>query len=147
MTTSRPGTPYGRLIHEVTETVAIPHTYTLLIWGTTMAAVEHHGLPDIWSVLLMLVGACAAYIVVGRIAHRRHGARSAVERRVIAHPYRVATGNILTLLLAVGVSWAVASVPMVHLAWLLTGLAGTTTYLVGMAAQAYVVARLTPVEE
>lgn len=127
--------------------MAIPHTYTLLIWGTTMAAVEHHGLPDIWSVLLMLVGACASYVVVGRIAHHGHGSRPAVERRVIAHPYRVATGNILTLLVAVGVSWGVASVSIVHLAWLLTGLAGTAVYLTGMAVQAYVVARRAVVEE
>jgi len=145
--TSPPRTPYGRLVHEITETVAIPHTYTLLIWSTTMVTVEHHGLPDVWSVLLMLLGACAAYIVVGRIAHRRHSARPAVERRVIAHPYLVATGNVGTLFAATAVCWAVSWVPVVHLAWLLTGVAGTTAYLTGMAVQAYVVARRAPVEE
>ena len=147
MTSSRPRTPYGRLIHEVTETVAIPHTYTLLIWCTTMVTVEHHGLPDVLSVMLMLAGACGAYVVVGRIAHHRHGNRPAVERRVIAHPYLVATGNLATLFLATGVCWLVSAVPLVPLAWLLTGIAGTTTFLVGVAVQAYVVARAVTVEE
>ncbi|UUT36320.1 hypothetical protein [Microbacterium elymi] len=135
------------MIHEVTETVAIPHTYTLLIWSTTMVTVEHHGLPDLLSVVLLLVGACSAYVVVGRVAHHRHGNRPAVERRVIAHPYLVASGNIVTLIVATGVCWAVSIVPLVHLAWLLSGLAGTTTYLIGVALQAYVVAHAVPVEE
>jgi hypothetical protein len=147
VTTSPPQTPYRQLIHEVTETVALPHTYTLLIWCTTMVTVEHHGLPDLVSIVLMLAGACAAYVGVGRIAHRRHGSRPAVERRAIAHPYLVASGNIATLLAATAVCWAVSTVPPVHVAWLLSGLAGTTTYLAGVAVQAYVVARLAPVTE
>ncbi|WP_417561918.1 hypothetical protein [Microbacterium sp.] len=147
MTSSRPRTPYGRLVHEVTETVAIPHTYTLLIWCTTMVTVGHHGLPDVLSVLLMLAGACTAYVVVGRIAHRRHGNRPAVERRAIAHPYLVATGNLATLFAATGVCWVVSAVPSAQLAWLLTGIAGTTVFVIGVAVQAYVVARLAPVEE
>jgi len=147
LATSRPHTPYGRLIHEVTETVAIPHTYTLLIWATTMVTVEHHGLPDFLSVLLMLLGACGAYVVVGRIAHHRHGNRPAVERRAIAHPYLVACGNIATLVVATAVCWAVSTVPLVHLAWFLSGVAGTTMYLIGVAIQAYIVARVAPVEE
>jgi hypothetical protein len=147
VSTSPPRTPYRRLIHEVTETVALPHTYTLLIWCTTMVTVEHHGLPDLLSIVLMLTGACGAYVVVGRVAHRRHGPQPAVERRVIAHPYLVATGNIATLLAATGVCWMVSTVPAAHLAWLLSGLAGTTTYQVGVAVQAYIVARVAPVTE
>jgi hypothetical protein len=59
----------------------------------------------------------------------------------------VASGNIATLLAATAVCWAVSTVPPVHVAWLLSGLAGTTTYLAGVAVQAYVVARLAPVTE
>jgi hypothetical protein len=147
VSTSQPRTPYGRLVHEVTETVAIPHTYTLLIWCTTMVTVEHHGLPDVLSILLMLAGACGAYVAVGRVFHRRHGNRPAVERRAIAHPYLVATGNIATLFVATGVCWLVSTVPLAPVAWLLSGIAGTTTFLAGVAVQAFVVARIAPVEE
>lgn len=139
-------TPYGRLVREVAETVALPHTYTLLIWSTTMVTVGHHGLPDLLSVILMLIGACGAYVVVGHLTRHRRGMTPAAARRAITRPYLVATGNIATLLVATGVCWVVSMVPPAPVAWLLTGIAGTTTYLFGVAAQAHIVARREPVE-
>ncbi|GAA3753602.1 hypothetical protein GCM10022240_03200 [Microbacterium kribbense] len=140
----RPRTPYRRLVHEVAETVALPHTYTLLIWATTMVTIERHGLPDLLAVFCMLFGACAGYIGIGRIAHRRHGASAAVRRRAIAHPYLVACGNITTLAVATLACAATALIPAVHLAWLLVGFVGTAIYLLGIAVQAHVVARFVP---
>jgi hypothetical protein len=133
---------YRGLVHEVAETVAMPHTYTLLIWATTMVTVAHRGLPDLISIFCLLVGACAAYIAVGRIGHRIHDARPAVHRRAITHPYLVACGNLATLAAATGACAAVSLITVDHLAWLAVGITGTSVFLLGIALQAVVQPRI-----
>lgn len=132
---------YRRLVREVTETVAMPHTYTLLIWCTTMVTVFHHGIPDPLSILCLLAGACAAYVVVGRFAAGLRVADPAAAPRVVTHPYLVACGNFGTLAVATGVCAVVSLIPVVPLAWLAVGVAGTTVFLLGIAAQAVLARR------
>lgn len=130
--------PYRALLREISEKVALPHTYTLLIWVTTMASVAHNGVPDLLSIFCMLAGACTAYVVVGGLSR---GRGAAPLQPTIAHPYRVAVLNIVTLGIAAAACAGVAYLPEVHLAWLAVGLTGPTIFLLGVAAQARLVAR------
>lgn len=141
---------YRSLLYLVARAVAFPHGYTLLIWATTMITVDQRGLPDTAAIFSMLIGACSAYIALGRlgvarfsrISTRQSQADAAQSRttsstspRMVNQPYLVATANFATLFLATGVCALAARIPETLLAWLAVGLLGTAVYLAGIAVQ------------
>lgn len=128
---------YPRFVHAVANTVALPHGYTLLLWCTTMVNIERHGIPDVVSVFCLLAGACTAYAGVGRVGR----SDLADERVSLERPYRAATGNFVTLATATGVCVLASFIPITFLAWLVVGFVGTAVYLLGCAAQAFLVTR------
>ncbi len=133
---------FSPLLHTVSQTVAFPHGYTLLIFGTTMITTHVHGAPDPLSIVAMLVGACVAYTTVGLFAKRGTGRLEPGQHRLITAPFVVATANLLTLLIATGACASTAYLlPEPHLAWLVTGLLGTTVYMLGITVQAYTISR------
>lgn len=148
---------YRSLLYLVARAVAFPHGYTLLIWATTMITVEQRGLPTTSGIFAMLVGACGAYIALGRIGvarfHRistRQSQQAAAQPsddahpspRMVNQPYLVASMNFATLFLATGICAAAARIPHPLLAWLSVGLLGTGVYLSGIAVQNEVTERV-----
>lgn len=124
---------YLSSVQTVTGTVALPHGYTLLIWGTSMITVDSHGPPGVPAIFGMLVSACTAYIMVGGLGSLgRRGFDAPPTRR----PYAVATANIVTLSAVTGSCALVAAlVPFAPAAWLVVGFTGTAVYLAGVALQ------------
>src|SRR5699024_7265839 len=124
---------YRPLLYVVSRMIAFPHGYTLLIFGTTMITSHRHGLPDVLSIFAMLVGACLSYIAVGAFAKRGNRRR---KLRTIDTPFVSASANFVTLCAATGACAGTSLIPNDHLAWLVTGLTGTTVYMLGIAGRA-----------
>lgn len=139
--TESTGTHYWPLLHTVSQTVAFPHGYTLLIWGTTMITATRLGLPGALDVFCMLVGACLAYVAVGNVAKKGAGRFGPGQRRLITQPFVAASANILTLVAATGACALMSLIPSAPLAWLAVGVTGTTVYMFGITLQAFVISR------
>lgn len=129
------------LLHTVSQTVAFPHGYTLLIWGTSMMTVSRHGLPSMLSIFCFLAGSWFAYVTTGSYAKHEAGRLGPGQQRLITQPFVVASANILTLFLATGAGAIVSMIPLPVFAWLAVGVTGTAVYMFGIALQAFLISR------
>ncbi len=113
-------------------TSALPYGYTLTIW-TTGAILSHaRGIPDTGQALLLLVGAVAAYALVGGIAF------GGLSEQLAPPPSRAAVWGALHLV-SVGAAIAAATV-VAHtvtgiVVWPLDGFLVTAVYLLASALQ------------
>jgi hypothetical protein len=111
---------------------AAPYGYTLTIW-TSGAVLSHaRGIPNTGEALLFLIGAVAAYALVGGLAFV--GAEEALK----PHPTRAVVWgglHIFSVGFAIGAASVVAHTIRNPLAWPLGGFLATAVYLVGSALQ------------
>lgn len=111
---------------------AAPYGYTLTIW-TTGAILSHaRGIPDTGEALLLLVGAVAAYALVGGLAF------GGLTDRLVPEPARAAVWGGLQFFsvgLAIIAATVVAHVVKDIAAWPLDGFLVTAIYLLAAASQ------------
>ena len=111
---------------------AAPYGYTLTIW-TTGAILSHaRGIPDTRDALLLLVGAVAAYALVGGLAF------GGLSEHLMPEPARAAVWGALQFIsvgLAIGAAALVAHYVDSVAAWPLDGFLVTAIYLLASAFQ------------
>lgn len=127
------------LLETVSQTVAFPHGYTLLVWGTSMITVSRHGLPSVAGIFCFLTGAWLAYVMSGSYAKHETGRLQPGQHRLVTQPFVVASGNIVTLCLATAASALAGLIPVSILAWLAVGFVGTGAYMIGITVQALLI--------
>jgi hypothetical protein len=111
---------------------AAPYGYTLTIW-TTGAILSHaRGIPDTGEALLLLMGAVAAYAIVGGLAF------GGLSEHLMPEPARAAVWGGLQFFsvgLAIGAATLVAHTVKSVAAWPLDGFLVTAIYLLASALQ------------
>jgi len=104
---------------------AMPYGYTLTIWATHDVLTNEHGNPGVGDVLLFVVGAIAAFTLLGLVAER-----------LSPPPWQPGRGDMIRAgaihAIAIGVAFAaataIATIPGA-IAWGLGSLAATALYL------------------
>lgn len=111
---------------------AAPYGYTLTIW-TTGAILSHaRGIPNTGEALLLLIGAVAAYALVGGVAF------GGLSEHLVPEPSRAAVWGGLQFFsvgLAIGAATVVAHVVEGIAAWPVDGFLVTAIYLLASASQ------------
>ena len=126
------GVRYRSALRATVATSAAPYGYTLTIW-TTGAILSHaRGIPDSAEALLLLIGAVAAYALVGGLAF------GGMSEHLVPEPARAAVWGGLQFI-SVGLA-IVAATLVAHLvtnigAWPLDGFLVTGIYLLASACQ------------
>lgn len=116
---------YVSALATVTHGSALPYGYTVTVWTSGAVLIHHRGLPSTGQVFLFMVGAVAAFAVLGGIVRLGQGvpfdpAPSALRRTGMLH------------LVAVGAALGAATlVALIHsgIAWPLGAFVATATYL------------------
>ena len=126
------GVRYRSALRATVAASAAPYGYTLTIW-TTGAILSHaRGIPNTSDALLLLVGAVAAYALVGRLAF------GGMSEHLVPEPARAAVWGGLQFI-SVGLA-IVAATLVAHIvtnigAWPLDGFLVTGIYLLASASQ------------
>lgn len=109
-----------------------PYGYTLTIW-TSGAVLSHaYGIPSTTAALLFLLGAVAAYALVGGLAF------GGLSERLMLEPTRAAVWgglHFLSVGLAIGAVSLVARWDATFAAWPLGGFLATALYLLASASE------------
>jgi hypothetical protein len=109
-----------------------PYGYTLTIW-TSGAVLSHaHGIPSATDALLFLIGAVAAYALVGVLAF------GGLSEHLMLEPTRAAVWgglHFLSVGLAIGAASLVARWDATFAAWPLGGFVATALYLLASASE------------
>ena len=111
---------------------AAPYGYTLTIWTTGAVLTHARGVPGTTEALLFLVGAVAAYALVGGLAF------GGLSERLVPEPARAVVWGGLHLFsvgLAIGAASLIAHLVKDVAAWPLDGFLVTALYLVASASQ------------
>jgi hypothetical protein len=113
-----------------------PYGYTLTIWTSGAVLAHAQGIPSAVAACLFLIGAVAAYAVVGLLAF------GGLSEQLSIEPTRAAVWGDLHFI-SVGLAIAAASL-VAHLdskpaAWSLGGFVATALYLLGSASELTVV--------
>lgn len=115
---------------------AVPYGYALTVWATHGVLTNEHGNPDVWDVILFIVGAVAAFTLLGLIAGR-------VSSRPLptgqADLIRAGAIHVLAIGVAFGAATLLALIPGA-IAWALGSFAATALYL-SIASFEIVIAR------
>jgi hypothetical protein len=123
---------YRAALRTTVATSALPYGYTLTVW-TTGAILSHaRGIPDTGEALLLLVGAVAAYALVGGIAF------GGLSEQLAPPQARAAVWGALHLIsvgAAIVAATAVAHTVQGTVAWPLDGFVVTAVYLLVSALQ------------
>ncbi len=126
------GVRYRSALRATVAASAAPYGYTLTIW-TTGAILSHaRGIPTTTDALLLLVGAVAAYALVGGLAF------GGMSEHLVPEPSRAAVWGGLQFIsvgLAIVAATLVANVVHNIGAWPLDGFLVTGIYLVAAASQ------------
>ena len=104
---------------------AVPYGYTLTIWAAHGVLTNEHGNPDVFDVLLFILGAVTAFALLGTIAER-----------LSSQPLKPGRGDLIRAgavhAVAIGVAFAAATVIALipgAIAWALGSFAATALYL------------------
>jgi hypothetical protein len=123
---------YRSAIRATVVASAAPYGYTLTIW-TSGAVLSHtRGIPNTFEALLFLIGAVAAYALVGALAFVR------VEQALPPDPARAVIWgglHIFSVGLAIVAASLVAHMMGSVVAWPLGSFLATAIYLLGSAVQ------------
>lgn len=127
-----PWVRYRSALRTTVAASAAPYGYTLTIW-TSGAVLSHaHGIPSTSAALLFLIGAVAAYALIGGVVF------GGLSEQLVPEPARsVVWGGLhfLSVGAAVVVASLVAHSVVSTAAWPIGGFLVTGIYLVGSAAQ------------
>lgn len=111
---------------------ATSYGYTLTIWATGAVVLHHRGIPTEADALSFVLGAIAAFAVVGFVANR------GLPRVSPPHPRSFRLWQALHLLsVAVAIGGAAVITRLLHtwMAWPASGFTATAAYLMVLAAQ------------
>lgn len=104
---------------------AVPYGYALTVWATHGVLTNEHGNPDVWEVAIFILGAVAAFTMLGLIAER-----------VSPRPLRPGQGDLIRAgaihAVAVGIAFGAAALIALipgAIAWALGSFAATALYL------------------
>lgn len=117
---------------------AVPYGYALTVWATHSVLTNEHGNPDVWEVALFIVGAVAAFALLGLIAER-FAARTLQPARVDL--IRAGTIHVVAIGIAFGAAALIALLPGA-IAWALGSFAATALYLSIASVELVVAQRL-----
>ena len=120
---------------------AVPYGYTVTIWSSGAVLTRHHGIPSIGEVFLFMVGALAAFALLGCIVRIGRGTcpdppRGALRRTGMIH--LIAAGA------AVGAAALVALIES-GVTWPLGAFVATATYLALATVELAIVESRSPV--
>ncbi len=121
----RPGGGYASALATVLHGSAIPYGYTVSIWTSGVVLIRHRGLPTTGQAFLFVVGAVAAFVVLGSIVSLSRAAPVDPPPGALRH-----TG--MSHLLAIGGALGLASlISMIKsgVDWPLGSFAVTAAYL------------------
>jgi hypothetical protein len=123
---------YAAALRATIATSAGPYGYTLTIW-TSGAVISHaRGIPGSVQALLFLIGAVAAYALVGRFAYGGFSQELCSDRAVST----VWGGlHLISVASAIGAATLVAHFLRDDAAWALSGFLATAIYLLGSAVE------------
>ncbi|HET6570000.1 MAG TPA: hypothetical protein VFG58_00720 [Solirubrobacterales bacterium] len=104
---------------------AVPYGYTLTVLSSHSIVSHSHGPPSVFDILLFVVGAIAAFAMLGLLAERL-----APEPLELGHADMIRAGviHVVAIGLAFGAATLIALIPGVA-AWPLASFAATTLYL------------------
>ncbi len=126
------GVRYRSALRATVAASAAPYGYTLTIW-TTGAILSHaRGIPNTPEALLLLVGAVAAYALVGGLAF------GGMSEHLVPEPARAAVWGglqFISVAAAIAAATLVAHLVTGILAWPLDGFIVTGIYLLAAASQ------------
>jgi hypothetical protein len=115
-----------------------PYGYTISLGGSIALANERLGSPHLGGALLMMLGAVAAFVLLGAAAQGSIAPHSLPG----APPTVWGNAHVVSAGLALFAVWGVDHFAEGGPGWLFTGFAATGVYLVGCAAQQLAVGRL-----
>ena len=124
--------PLAATLRWVVASSATSYGYTLTIWATSAVVLHHRGIPTEANALAFVLGAIAAFAVVGFVANR------GLPRVSPPHPRSFRLWQALHLLsVAVAIGGVAVITRLVHswIAWPASGFTATGVYLVVLAAQ------------
>ena len=125
-------TTYRSSLRATVAASAAPYGYTLTIW-TSGAVLSHaHGIPNGGDALIFLIGAVAAFALIGGVVF---GGLS--EPVIVEHSRVVVWGGLhfVSVGAAIGVAWLVGHVVSSAAVWPIGGFLITALYLLGSALQ------------
>lgn len=123
------GDRYASALATVLRGSALPYGYTLTVWTSGIVLIRERGMPSVGEVFLFLVGAVAAFALLGIVVRLTRGTPFDPPRGALRH-----TG--MVHFLAVGAALgAAALIALIHsgVAWPLGAFVATLTYL-GLAS-------------
>lgn len=126
------GVRFAATLRWVIASSANSYGYTLTIWATSAVVFHHRGIPTEVDVLAFVVGAIAAFALVGMVANR------GLRRVSPPQPRSFSLWQALHLLsVAVAIGGAAVITRLLHswIAWPASGFTATGVYLVVLAAQ------------
>ena len=126
------GMQFAGALRWVVASSATSYGYTLTIWATSAVVIHHRGIPTEVDALAFVVGAIAAFAVVGVFANRGLLKVDPPQPR----SFRLWQAlHLLSLLVAIGAAVAITRLLQSWVAWPASGFAATGVYLLVLAAQ------------
>lgn len=104
---------------------AVPYGYALTVWATHGVLTNRHGNPDVWDVALFIVGAVAAFTLLGLLAERLSPRPLQTGRGDLI---RAGTIHVVAIGIAFGAAALLALIPGA-VSWALGSFAATALYL------------------
>ena len=124
--------PFSATLRWVIASSATSYGYTLTIWATTAVVLHHRGIPTERDALVFVLGAIAAFALVGLAANRG---------RVRVHPpdprsFRLWQAlHLLSVVVAIGSASLITRLLHSWAAWPASGFTATAAYLLALALQ------------
>jgi hypothetical protein len=104
---------------------AVPYGYALTVWAAHGVLTNEHGNPDVWDLVLFIVGAVAAFALLGLVAGGRSARPLRTERRDLI---RAGAIHVVAIGAAFAAAALIALIPSA-VAWALGSFAATALYL------------------
>jgi hypothetical protein len=126
------GVRYRSALRATVAASAAPYGYTLTIWTTGAILTHARGVPNTTAAVFLLVGAVAAYTLVGGLAF------GGMSDHLVPEPARAAVWGglqVISVGLAIGAATVVAHFVTNIGAWPLDGFLVTGIYLLASASQ------------
>lgn len=127
-----------RALTTVLKGSAVPYGYALTVWATHGVLTNEHGNPGVWDVVLFILGAVAAFALLGLVAER-----------FAPQPLRAGQGDMIRAgaihVVAIGVALGAATLIALMpgaVAWALGSFAATSLYLSIASAEILVAHRI-----
>jgi hypothetical protein len=126
------GVPFAATLRWVIASSATSYGYTLTIWATSAVVLHHRGIPTEADALTFVLGAIAAFAVVGFVANRGL-ARVGPPQPLTFRLWQAL--HLLSVAVAIGGAAVIARLLHSWMAWPASGFTATGVYLVVLAAQ------------